>query len=215
MEFAEVITALSRSAYRLGGSCLLGLAFAMAADVLAAEDPHAHHGAQTGQPAHQRTLAHYPTPDVMLVRHDGRQVSFVQLMADPRPVYLNFIFTTCTTVCPVMSQVFAQLQSRLGADREKVRMISISVDPDHDTPAVLARYAREFDAGSQWSFYTGNLEASIAVQRAFESYRADKMSHPVATFFRAAPGGPWTRIDGFAPAEALAQEYRAAAAAMK
>ncbi|MGZ6027817.1 MAG: hypothetical protein ACXWK5_00255, partial [Myxococcaceae bacterium] len=56
--------------------------------------------------------------------------------------------------------------------------------------------------------YTGTVEASVAAQRAFKSYRGDKMNHTPVTFLRAAPGQPWVRIDGFASSEELAQEFR-------
>src|ERR1700741_864951 len=60
--------------------------------------------------------AHYPIPDVRLVRDDGKAVSLPEEMNDGRPVVLNFIFTTCSTICPLMSQVFAPFQKRLRAE---------------------------------------------------------------------------------------------------
>lgn len=116
---------------------------------------------------------------------------------------LNFIFTTCTTVCPVMSATFSQAQGKLG----KVRMISISIDPEHDTPSRLKEYAKRFEAGPQWSMLTGSLENSIAVQRAFDIYRGDKMNHEPVTFMRKEPDQPWVRINGFISADDLVREY--------
>ena len=57
------------------------------------------------------------------------------------------------------------------------------------------------------------MEASVAAQRAFKSYRGDKMNHTPVTFLRAAPGQPWVRIDGFASSEELAREFRELVAA--
>ena len=87
-------------------------------------------------------------------------------------------------------------------------MISISIDPEEDTPARLSEYAKRFNAGSQWRFYTGSVEASIAAQRAFDVYRGDKMSHSPVTLYRAAPGQPWLRLDGFATPDSLIAEVR-------
>ena len=150
----------------------------------------------------------YAVPAIQLVRDDGKVVSLPQEMDDGRPVVLNFIFTTCSSVCPLMSQIFAQFQQKLGADRDKVHLMSISIDPEEDTPARLREYARKFHAGPEWQHYTGTVEASLAAQRAFGIYRGDKMSHAVVTLLRAAPGQPWRRIEGFVTPEELLTEYR-------
>jgi protein SCO1/2 len=155
-----------------------------------------------------RTTADYVVPEVALVRDDGKRVSFPAEIDDGEAVVLNFIFTTCTTICPVTSQVFSQLQGRLGDRMGKVHLVSISIDPEQDTPDRLVAYARRFHAGPHWHHYTRTVEASVALQRAFDAYRGDKMSHLPVTFLRAAPGRPWVRIDGFASAAELANEFQ-------
>jgi len=145
-----------------------------------------------------RSTANYTVPDVTLVRADGAQVNFAHELDDGRPVLLDFIYTTCTTICPVLSQTFAEVQKHLGANAAKVKMVSVSIDPEEDTPARLTEYAKRYHAGAQWSFYTGSLQASQLVQRTFDVYRGDKMNHTPVTLFRAAPGQPWVRLDGFA-----------------
>ncbi len=154
-----------------------------------------------------RSTASYVVPPVRMVRDDGKPVSLPAEIDDGRPVVLNFIFTSCTTICPVMSSTLAGLQSRLGKDT-RVHLVSISIDPEQDTPARLVEYARRYHAGPAWQHYTGTVEASVAVQRAFDAYRGDKMSHTAVTFLRAAPGKPWVRIDGYPSAEELAREFR-------
>ena len=174
-----------------------------------APDPHAHHHQMMGEMKLRRatrTTADYKVPLVKLVRDDGVTVSLPAELDDGRPVVLDFIYTTCTTICPVMSQTFTQLQSKLGDERDRVHMVSISIDPEQDTPARLAEYARRFHAGPQWRHYTGTVEASVTVQRAFDAYRGDKMDHTPLTFLRAAPGQRWVRIDGFASSDELARE---------
>jgi protein SCO1/2 len=171
------------------------------------EDCHAHH-AQTEMKRASRSALEVRLPQVKLVRDDGKTVSLAKELDDGRPVVLNFIFTTCTSICPVMSATFAQLQTKLGDERSKVHMVSISIDPEQDTPARLSAYAKQFHAGPQWRFYTGTVEASVAAQRAFQAYRGDKMDHTPVTYLRAAPGKPWVRIDGFASSEDLAKEFR-------
>lgn len=155
-----------------------------------------------------RALREYAVPDVRLVREDGQVVSLPEEMNDGRPVLLNFIFTTCTSICPMMSSVFAQFERRLGAEADRVHLMSISLDPEQDTPERLLAYARKFRAGHAWQHYTGTLEASVTAQRAFDAYRGSKMGHAVLTLMRAAPGKPWLRIEGFVTPDELVRDYR-------
>jgi protein SCO1/2 len=177
-------------------------------------DPHAHHHMMMAAAADsgvQRSEATYEIPDLKLVRESGKGVTLRAEIDDGRPVYVNFIFTTCTTICPLSSQVFSQLQQKLGDDRSKVHLVSISIDPEMDTPERLRAYAARFHAGKGWSHYTGSYEASIAAQRAFNAYRGDKMNHAPLTLYRAAPGKPWVRLDGFATPDQLLALYTSTA----
>ena len=175
----------------------------------AAPDQHAHVHVHTHESMAgiKRSTATYTPPAITLVRDDGRSVSLPAELDDGRPVVLTFIYTTCTTICPMISQTLAQLQSELGEDRDKSHIVSISIDPEEDTPARLRQYAKKFGAGPEWQHYTGTLAASIAAQRAFDVYRGDKMNHNPVTLFRAAPGKPWLRMDGFVTAGELLSEY--------
>lgn len=155
-----------------------------------------------------RSMRIYAVPAVNLVRDDGKVVSLPEEMNDGRPIVLNFIFTTCSSICPVMSSVFARFERRLGAEADKVHLMSISIDPEQDTPVRLREYARKFHAGLEWQHYTGTLDASIACQRAFDVYRGGKMSHDAVTLLRAAPGEPWLRVEGFVTADELVRDYQ-------
>ena len=77
------------------------------------------------------------------------------------------------------------------------------------TPERLAAYARQFGAGPQWHFLTGTPQASQAVQRAFDTWRGDKMNHPLVTFVRPAGAQRWVRLEGHATATDLLRELRA------
>lgn len=156
----------------------------------------------------RRSLAQYLIPDVMMIREDGKSVNLADELNDGRPVVLNFVYTSCTTICPMSSQVFEQFQDELGGAREAVHLISISIDPEQDTPARLREYAGRFHALKSWNHYSGTLAASLAVQKAFNAYRGDKMSHIPLTLVRAAPGKPWVRFDGFARADDLMAERK-------
>ncbi|MDB5991316.1 MAG: SCO1/SenC [Herbaspirillum sp.] len=171
-------------------------------------DAHDHHHHMEMAPESGRTMIGvYNLPNVELVREDGKTVSLLKELNDGRPVILNFIYTTCTTVCPVTSQTFSLLQTALASEKNKVHLVSISIDPEQDTPARLQQYAKKFGAGSAWNHYTGSVEASIAAQRAFDVYRGDKMNHSPVTLLRAEPGRPWLRIDGFPTVADLLNQY--------
>ena len=152
--------------------------------------------------------AEHAIPAVQLIRDDGKLVSLPDEMDDGRPVVLNFIYTSCGSVCPLMSAVFAEFAHKLGSERDKVHLMSISIDPEQDTPARLREYASKFKAGPEWQHYTGTVQASVVTQRAFDLFRGDKMSHPAVTLLRAAPGQPWLRLDGFITPDELLDHYR-------
>lgn len=168
-------------------------------------DPHAHH-----HPAAPRELrrseVHYDIPNVQLLDQDGRARSLQAILAPGDPIVVNFIYTTCTTICPLSSQVLAQLQEKLASESAHARLVSISIDPEEDTPARLREYARKFHASGIWSHYTGTVAASVAAQRAFDVYRGDKMNHEPVTLMQSADASHWVRLDGFATAEELLAE---------
>lgn len=164
---------------------------------------HAHHHVM---PETIRSVRDYRLPAVSLVREDGKPALLGDEWKDSRPVVLTFIYTTCTTVCPLSSQTLAELQHKLGKSRDSVHLVSISIDPEQDTPAKLREYAQRFGAGPEWRHYTGTLAASQTVQRAFDVYRGNKMDHQPVMLVRPAPGTRWVRIDGFATADQLLAE---------
>ena len=155
-----------------------------------------------------RSTVSYEAPDVTLVRADGKSVSLPRELDDGRPVLLNFIFTTCSSICPLTSRTLEEFQRKLGREASQVHLMSISIDPEQDTPARLSVYARKFHAGPEWQYYTGSVAASIAAQRAFDVYRGEKMSHTAVTLMRSAPGKPWLRIEGFVTPDELFDDYQ-------
>jgi protein SCO1/2 len=171
-------------------------------------DPHAHHRQLLETKAYSRSQHSYELPDLALVDMAGEKTSLFHEVNRDRPVMLNFIFTTCATICPVLSATFSQVEQKLGAERDQVRMISISIDPEYDTPARLRAYAVHYDAGPQWQFLTGSLDDIVAIQKAFDAYRGTKMNHEPLTFLRASPQAPWVRLNGLASAADVVREYR-------
>jgi protein SCO1/2 len=94
--------------------------------------------------------------NVPLVTQDGQQVHFYDDVIKGKTVAINFIYTQCMFACPLETARMAQVQKVLG-DRvgKDIFFYSISIDPDHDTPAVLKEYMQDFDIGPGWTFLTG------------------------------------------------------------
>ncbi len=160
---------------------------------------------------YERSLQAYAVPDVAMVNADARPVRVRELLAADGPVVLDFISTRCSAVCQSLSSALSMVPKKLGAAAAKLRMVSVSIDPDNDTPAQLKAYARRFAAGANWQFLTGAREDIETMQRAFDAYDDDKREVKPLTFLRAAPGKPWMRINGLASGEDLAREFGALA----
>jgi protein SCO1 len=101
-------------------------------------------------------------PDFALANRDGRTVRLADLAG--APWIADFIFTRCATSCPMMSMRLARLNRELPADLP-VRLVSFSVDPGYDTPAVLERYAESFKAPARWLFLTGPRETMYRLSK--------------------------------------------------
>jgi protein SCO1/2 len=106
-------------------------------------------------------------PDFALTSQDGKQVTLESLRG--KVVAVSFIYTWCPDVCPMLTDKMARVQDALGADfGTKVAFVSITVDPERDTPKVLKDYATAFDANfAGWSFLTGDPAAVREVERGY------------------------------------------------
>jgi protein SCO1/2 len=187
-------------------------ALLLTAGVAAAQDPmmdHSHHAAAMSTPSpFQRSQHEYAVPEVTLRDQTGRPVALSELQGASGPLAVNFIFTTCTTICPVMTATFSQMRRELGEEAGRVRLVSITIDPEHDTPAVLAEYAKRFDAAPGWSFLTGSPQDVERVLRAFDVWTGSKTSHRPITLLRRSGGHEWVRLEGLGSGAALADQVR-------
>lgn len=145
---------------------------------------------------YKRTIESYSMPDVTLINQDGKRVRFRSLMESDKPVIVDFIFGTCTTICPVLSAGYLNLQQKLGAGSQNVHLVSISIDPENDTPKVMKEYLKRYRAKPGWDFLTGSRKDIDMVMRAFNAYIPDKMSHYALTLLRSPQNDKWIRIYG-------------------
>lgn len=164
------------------------------------------------KPRFTRTLEHYALPDVTLINQNGARVRLASILNSDRPVMVDFIYATCTTICPVLSANFTNLQDRLGAESRSVHLVSISIDPDHDTPPVMKEYLKRYGARPGWDFLTGSRADIDKVVKVFKaSTSPNKMSHePLILIKPPGAGSRWVRISGFVGTAELLAEYRQA-----
>jgi protein SCO1/2 len=172
-------------------------------------DPHAAHRAAMKQPRYVATTETYTIPDVDLIDQQGTAVSLRTLLESDQPIALNFIFTTCTTICPVMTATFAQMRRELGDAGNELQLVSISIDPEYDRPDKLETYARQYQAGESWEFLTGDGDDIVQILKSFDSYAGSKMNHQPVTLLKRPDSSSWTRLDGLASGKDLANEVTA------
>ena len=157
---------------------------------------------------YQRTVEKYTVPDVTLLNQNGEKIKLRSILDSGKPLVIDFIYTTCTTICPVLSANFLNLQNRLGESTETVQLVSISIDPENDRPEQMKNYMQRFKAKKGWDFLTGNREDIILVMKAFNANVVDKMSHMPLFILRGARSGEWIRLHGMIGAADLNNELR-------
>jgi protein SCO1 len=146
----------------------------------------------------------FSVPDVVLTNQNGEKVRLRSLLQTGKPVILDFIYSTCTTTCPVLSAGYASLQNRFGPDSQKVQLVSISIDPEKDRPQVMKEYLKRYHARPGWDFLTGDVDEIAKVLTAF---RTNEMNDNFFTLVRSPGAEKWTRILGRLSAAQIQDEY--------
>ncbi len=164
--------------------------------------------ALAGTAKYQRTLEHYKVPNVTLLNQDGKKIELKALLDSGKPVIIDFIYTTCTTICPILSAGFVNLKNKLGDDAAAVRLVSVSIDPEHDRPQKMKKYLSLFKAGEGWDFLTGSREDISLVLQAFDALTMDKMDHLPLYILRGPKSDEWVRIRGLVGTADLMREFR-------
>ncbi|MBV9959357.1 MAG: SCO family protein [Acidobacteria bacterium] len=151
-------------------------------------------------------------PDTTVYDQNGRQLNFYTDLVKGKTVAINFIFTTCTTICPPLSATFRRVQQSLQEQAARdVQLISISVDPVTDVPARLKEFAAKFKAGANWTFVTGSKPEIDDLLRALGGYVGDKNDHTPLVLIGNDTAHFWTRAYGLAPASQLVDMIKEAA----
>ncbi len=173
----------------------------------------------SGSDAHEHPASHPPEvdrsqvrrmplveiPEARLIDQHGRTVELAELVAGKR-VAMNFIFTSCTTVCPPMGALFARLQRDLEARGETdVTFLSISIDPAVDTPDRLAAWAEKFGGSDEWRLLTGDKPEIDRLLKKLGVFSALINDHAPLVLLGNQPEGRWLRAYGLAPPADLAR----------
>jgi len=172
---------------------------ALLVDVPLAATHEAHRHATPGDPSSKsgRVMLH----DIELVDTDGQPVRFKSEAVGDRIVVVDFIYTSCTTICPVTSALFGEVQGRLAEQLGErfgpdVKLITLTVDPATDTPQRLKDYAGNFGGPAGWLWLTGDKPKVDKVLAGLGAYAPDFTRHSGAILVGDARGGEWTRFYG-------------------
>jgi len=185
----------------------MALLLAAPSVALADEDPHAKHRAMMQQESEPATeYRDIDLRDRTLLNQDGDEVLFVSDVIGDNIVVMDFVYTTCTTICPVLSALFTQVQGQLGDQLgQDVVMVSMSVDPIRDTPQRLKAYSAKHHAGEGWVWLTGPKTVVEDVLTGVGAYTTNFEDHPSMVLIGDGKTGEWQRLFGFPSPDRIMQ----------
>jgi cytochrome oxidase Cu insertion factor (SCO1/SenC/PrrC family) len=150
-------------------------------------------------------------PDIPVVDQDGKHLHFYSDLIKGKTVAINFIFTTCTTICPPLTATFRRVQQELPTSAPVATLISVSVDPATDTPPRLKDFAAKFKAGPGWTFVTGDKSEITSLLSALGAGVSDKNDHTPMILIGNDMTGHWTRAYGLSSPTVLVKAITQAA----
>ena len=135
-------------------------------------------------------------PDVTIQDQNGKSLNFYNDLVKGKVVAVNFVFTTCTAICPSLTATFRRVQQQLAEQKVPAQLISVSVDPTVDTPERLQQFAAKFKAEPGWTFVTGNTSDIDSILKEFGVSVANKNDHTPMVLIGNEEAGYWTRAYG-------------------
>lgn len=157
-----------------------------------------------------RKVETYQIPDLKLLDNLGERVSLAALLDTDKPVVVNFIYATCTTICPLLSMGYVDVQRDLGEETEKILLISFTIDPEHDSPEILDGYRKKYSGKPGWTLLTGSRLDIDKIMTAFNSFFNDKMDHKPLNFIRYPDRKRWVRLNGMLNGQEILNEIKLA-----
>lgn len=163
------------------------------------------------KPAESGAVSSQRIPDVTVQDQNGKSLNFYSDLVKGKVVAVNFVFTTCTAICPSLTATFRRVQQQLAEQKVPAQLISISVDPTVDTPERLQQYAAKFKAESGWTFVTGNSSDIDSILKGFGVSVANKNDHTPIVLIGNDEAGYWTRAYGLSSPTSLVKLITGAA----
>ena len=163
-------------------------------------------GAQSksDDPAKKDSPAHTYFTDTELINEDGQPMRFYSDLLKDKVVIINTFFTTCTSVCPPMAKTLERIQGLLGDRMGKdVHIISMSVDPETDTPPRLKDFGRKFNAKPGWYLVAGKKQNVEFVLRKLGQFVETKDDHSTILIIGNLRTGLWKKAMGLAKVDDL------------
>lgn len=152
--------------------------------------------------------------DLELLDHNGRPLRLASDVIGDKLVAMTFVYTECTTICPIYSALFSQIQELLGERMEReVVLVTLTLDPTTDVPLRLQREAKKYGAQPGWYYLTGDQNNVNEVLRGLDAYFPDFTQHPPMALIGDGRTGTWKRFNGFPQPEqivSLLDELKAA-----
>ena len=144
-------------------------------------------------------------PNINLITQHGEKVKFYDLI-EGKVVALNFVFTTCTTICPPMGANFVHLKKLMSerVESSELVMLTITIDPATDTPERLAAWSENFEPGEGWTLLTGKVKDINGLLKKLEVYTSLKDEHAPIVLMGKEGEDNWVRANGLADPTELA-----------
>ncbi len=142
-------------------------------------------------------------PDVPVQDQNGKSLNFYTDLVKGKVVAINFVFTTCTTICPPLTATFRRVQQQLAEQNSQAQLISVSVDPAIDTPERLRDFAAKFKAEPGWAFVTGNTSDINSLLQQLGVAVTNKNDHTPMILIGNDETGYWTRAYGLSSPTSL------------
>lgn len=147
-------------------------------------------------------------PNANLLNQDNQKVRFFDDLIKDKTVAINFIFTSCSTVCPPMGANFAALQKELKQRGQDVSLISVSINPTVDTPARLTEWRQKFGGDSGWDLVTGKKAEIDRLLKMLKVFSADINLHAPFVIIGNARQDQWQYLNGLTEPKKLANQLQ-------
>ncbi len=151
-------------------------------------------------------------PDVLLVDRQGRESHIVADVMGDRVTIMNFIYTGCSSACPVSTAIMKSVHNKLiasGATPDDVVLVSVSINPVIDTPELLKQFANTHGAsGEGWYWLTGSQRNVDRLLLALHTYTAEVSEHPSVILVGDARGDHWVPLYGFPKPDQVMQQVK-------